>query len=60
MREAERLCDRVAIMHRGKILAEGAVVNMKHEYGGGDLEEAFFTLIREQESLIPSLQEKGM
>ena len=23
MREAEKLCDRVAIMHRGKILAEG-------------------------------------
>jgi sodium transport system ATP-binding protein len=51
MREAERLCDRVAIMHHGKILAEGAVADMRHEYGGGDLEEAFFTLIRNQESL---------
>ena len=25
MREAEKLCDRVAIMHRGHILAEGTV-----------------------------------
>ena len=25
MREAERLCDRIAIMHRGRILAEGTL-----------------------------------
>ena len=25
MREAERLCDRIAIMHRGNILAEGSL-----------------------------------
>jgi sodium transport system ATP-binding protein len=52
MREAERLCDRVAIMHRGKILAEGKVDDMKHEHGGGDLEEAFFALIRREEESV--------
>jgi sodium transport system ATP-binding protein len=52
MREAERLCDRVAIMHRGKILAEGKVDDMKHEHGGGDLEEAFFALIRREDEAV--------
>lgn len=51
MREAERLCDRVAIMHRGKIMAEGTVAELKGQHGGGgDLEDAFFALIREQEA----------
>ena len=39
MREAERLCDRVAIMHRGKILAEGSVAGFVTEHEGADLEE---------------------
>ena len=51
MREAERLCDRLAIMHHGKILAEGTVDEMKQQHGGGDLEDAFFALISEQETI---------
>ena len=51
MREAERLCDRLAIMHRGKILAEGTVDEMKQQHGGGDLEDAFFALISEQDAI---------
>ena len=30
MREAEKLCDRVAIMHRGHILAEGTLEQLRH------------------------------
>jgi sodium transport system ATP-binding protein len=51
MREAERLCDRLAIMHRGKILAEGTVDEMKQQHGGGDLEDAFFALISKQDAI---------
>ena len=29
MREAERLCDRIAIMHRGRILAEGTLAELR-------------------------------
>lgn len=52
MREAERLCDRVAIMHRGKILAEGAVGDLLAAHQGMDLEDVFFTLIQDQDAQV--------
>jgi sodium transport system ATP-binding protein len=45
MREAERLCDRVAIMHRGRILAEGTLETLRQQHEEHDLEELFFQLI---------------
>ena len=45
MREAERLCDRIAIMHRGSILAEGTLDELLEIHGETDLEELFFGLI---------------
>lgn len=45
MREAERLCDRIAILHRGHILSEGTLLQMREEHGEQDLEELFFRLI---------------
>jgi sodium transport system ATP-binding protein len=50
MREAERLCDRVAIMHRGYILAEGTVEELRDRHEEHDLEELFFQLISRQQS----------
>jgi sodium transport system ATP-binding protein len=50
MREAERLCDRVAIMHRGHILAEGALDELRDQHEERDLEELFFQLISKQQS----------
>ena len=49
MREAERLCDRVAIMHEGQILAEGTLDELRQRHGQQDLEDIFFDLIRLQE-----------
>ena len=54
MREAERLCDRVAIMHEGKILAEGTLTQLHEQHGEQDLEDLFFALIGKQEN-EPSL-----
>jgi len=51
MREAEKLCDRVAILHRGHLLAEGAVQELRDRYHEGDLEELFFRLISQQEEI---------
>ncbi len=51
MREAERLCDRLAIMHRGHILAEGSLEQMRERHGEEDLEELFFRLISEHEEM---------
>ncbi len=45
MREAEKLCDRVAIIHRGHILAEGPLEQLREEHKEEDLEELFFQLI---------------
>jgi len=50
MREAERLCDRIAIIHRGRLLAEGTIADLRKRYGQSDLEEIFFDLIRNQET----------
>ena len=49
MREAERLCDRIAIVHRGGILAEGTLDELRTKYEQPDLEELFFHLISEYE-----------
>jgi sodium transport system ATP-binding protein len=49
MREAEKLCDRIAIVHRGQILAEGTLEQLKRKHDEDDLEELFFRLISENE-----------
>ncbi|MGL6227204.1 MAG: ABC transporter ATP-binding protein [Thermoguttaceae bacterium] len=45
MREVERLCDRVAILNRGQILANGTVLELCEKYSEPDLEELFFQLV---------------
>ena len=45
MREAEKLCDRIAIVHRGQILAEGTLEELRDRHHQRDLEELFFQLI---------------
>ena len=45
MREVEKLCDRIAIIHRGKILAMGTIAELEAQSGEADLEELFFELI---------------
>lgn len=45
LREAERVCDRVAILYRGQILAEGTLGELRSRYGEQDLEELFFQLV---------------
>src|SRR6516164_9099875 len=49
MREVEKLCNRVAIIHKGRILAEGSVAELEHRYGQHDMEELFFDLISKHE-----------
>ncbi len=45
MREVEKLCDRVAIMARGKIVACGTLTELREMYKQDDLEELFFALV---------------
>jgi len=60
MREAEKLCDRIAILHRGHLLAEGTLEELRLQYAQQDLEELFFRLIQEhEEHYVPSMPPSG-
>ena len=45
MHEVEKLCSRVAIVHKGRIQAEGEPKALLEQYGQPDLEELFFHLV---------------
>jgi len=49
MREVERLCDRVAILYRGRILASGSLPELEDQFGEADFEELFFKLLNESD-----------
>jgi sodium transport system ATP-binding protein len=55
LREAERLCDRIGIIHRGRLLAEGTIDQLRERYRQPDLEEIFFGLIRGQEKELAAV-----
>ena len=45
MHEVEKLCGRVAIIHKGRVQAEGTPAGLLEQYGQPDLEELFFHLV---------------
>lgn len=45
MREVEKLCDEVAIIHHGRILAMGSLDELRDRHGEPDIEELFFQLV---------------
>jgi sodium transport system ATP-binding protein len=49
MREVEKLCDRIAIIHKGRILAAGTLRELQERYQQSDFEELFFDLISRSE-----------
>ncbi|RMG40025.1 MAG: ATP-binding cassette domain-containing protein [Planctomycetota bacterium] len=51
MREVEKLCDRVAIIHRGRILTLGTLEELRRRHGQDDLEQLFFELIDRQDAM---------
>jgi sodium transport system ATP-binding protein len=48
MRIAEKLCDRIGILYKGRLHAIGSVDELKAQFGGEDLEEAFFSAVGEE------------
>lgn len=50
MSEVERLCDEVAIVHRGRIAAEGTVNDLREKSGEAALEKAFLKIVNDIES----------
>jgi sodium transport system ATP-binding protein len=45
MQEVEKLCDRIGIIHKGKLVEIGTVKDLKGKYGNGNLEEIFIELV---------------
>lgn len=45
MREVEKLCDRVVIINKGKLLEDCSIDSLKKKYNNDDLEEVFVSLI---------------
>ncbi len=54
MEEADRVADRIAVIDRGRIVAQGSPEELKRQTGAGTLEQAFLALtgssIREEEA----------
>lgn len=45
MREVEKLCDRIIIIHKGKLIEEGTVEELKKKYNNEDMEDIFISLV---------------
>lgn len=45
MREAEKLCDVIAIIHQGRIMAEGTLGALRERTGAQDLDDVFVKLV---------------
>lgn len=48
MDEAQRLCDRVVVLHQGQVRAVGTPAELRERTGADDLEEAFVRLVGER------------
>lgn len=46
MLEVEYLCDRIALINKGVVVAEGTPEEVKERYGASNLEEAFIAAVR--------------
>ncbi|MFT9497241.1 ATP-binding cassette domain-containing protein [Anaerosolibacter sp.] len=45
MHEVEKLCDRIAIIHKGSIIAVGTIDELKEKYQGETIEDIFVRLV---------------
>ncbi len=45
MSEAEKLCDRLGIIHSGRLVAEGTIAELRQKYAMADLEDLFVHLV---------------
>ena len=49
MSEVEKLCDKVGIIHNGRLCAEGTVAELRARHGVQDPEEVFVRIVGEEE-----------
>lgn len=44
MKEVDKLCDRIGVIHKGRLVETGTIEGLKAKYGNDDLEEIFIRL----------------
>jgi sodium transport system ATP-binding protein len=47
MLQAQKMCDEVAVIHRGRLLAQGTIPALQEQNGPGDLEDVFVRLMEQ-------------
>lgn len=52
MREVEKLCDRIAVIHKGRIVDAGTLPELADRHDQPDVEELFFDLIEQRDREI--------
>jgi ABC-2 type transport system ATP-binding protein len=53
----ERLCDHIAVIHKGKLVAQGSMAQLRAGAGTGKtLEELFLALIGAEQDVVPKLE----
>ena len=60
MSEVERLCDRIAIMYRGKILDTGSLEELRQRHNQDNFEELFFDLLSQHEASEEGQSDHGV
>jgi sodium transport system ATP-binding protein len=59
MSEVEELCDRVAIVYRGRLIAEDTPQGLMVQAGATNLEQTFFTLVERSGPALPERETVG-
>jgi sodium transport system ATP-binding protein len=54
MEEAELICDRFGMVHRGKLLTEGTLDDLREKTGKERLTDIFLSLVEEEEEMVNS------
>lgn len=60
MREVEKLCDRIAVIHKGRIVDSGTLPELADRHQQPDVEELFFDLIEQREREIAEAKAVGV
>ncbi len=56
MSEVEKLCDVVGIIHNGRLVAEGALPDLRQRFGETDMEEIFVQAVGGEAALIAAMK----
>lgn len=56
MSEVEKLCDTIGIIHNGRLVAEGALPDLRRRFGETDMEEIFVKAVGGEAALIAAMK----